>query len=104
MKLYILVVSVQGMQTIINVANATETQQQIYLLQLQIRDCTQKLQQPNLGQVFKVIIRIPRGIGGFCIADFSEFDFGSRELSEVSGFFVFSHIRMICCFRLGQVI
>jgi len=41
--------SVQGMQTIINVANATETQQQIYLLQLQIRDCTQKLQQPNLG-------------------------------------------------------
>jgi len=41
--------TVQGMQTIINVANATENQQQIYLLQLQIRDTTQKLAEPNLG-------------------------------------------------------
>ena len=26
---------------------------------------------------------------------------GSREESEVAGFFVFSHIRMMCYFRLG---
>ncbi len=28
--------------------------------------------------------------------------FGSREESEVAGFFVFSHIRMIGYFRLGK--
>eukprot|EP00088_Acartia_fossae_P021316 TRINITY_DN2278_c0_g1_i9.p1 TRINITY_DN2278_c0_g1~~TRINITY_DN2278_c0_g1_i9.p1 ORF type:complete len:518 (-),score=143.18 TRINITY_DN2278_c0_g1_i9:610-2163(-) len=41
--------SVQGMQTIINIANTSDKQQQIYLLQLQIREATQKLAEPNLG-------------------------------------------------------
>ena len=27
---------------------------------------------------------------------------GSREVSEVAGFFVFSHIRIMGCFRLGK--
>ena len=44
------------MQTIINVANATENQQQIYLLQLQIRDTTQKLAEPNLGNFMIISI------------------------------------------------
>jgi len=40
---------VQGMQTIINISNTSETQQKIYLLQLQIKESSQKLQMPNLG-------------------------------------------------------
>jgi len=40
---------VPGMQTIINVANVDNKQQQIYLLQLQIREATQKLTMPSLG-------------------------------------------------------
>ena len=43
---------VQGMQTIINVANTDNKQQQIYLLQLQIREATQKLALPSLGMAF----------------------------------------------------
>jgi len=31
-----------------------------------------------------------------------ERNFGSREESEVAGFFVFSHIRMIGYFKLGK--
>ena len=41
--------SVQNMPTIINIQNVDNTQQQIYLLQLQIREATQKLTMPSLG-------------------------------------------------------
>lgn len=40
---------VAGMQTIINITNVDTKQQDIYLLQLQIRDATQKLTMPSLG-------------------------------------------------------
>jgi len=40
---------VQNMPTIINIQNVDNTQQQIYLLQLQIREATQKLTMPSLG-------------------------------------------------------
>ncbi len=40
------------MPTIINIQNADSKAQDIYVLQLQIRDATQKLTMPTLGKAF----------------------------------------------------
>jgi hypothetical protein len=43
------------MPTIINIQNADSKAQDIYVLQLQIREATQKLSMPTLGNVGKVL-------------------------------------------------
>jgi hypothetical protein len=48
----VVLVRIPSMPTIINIQNADSKAQDIYVLQLQIRDATQKLTMPTLGKAF----------------------------------------------------
>jgi hypothetical protein len=52
------------MPTIINIQNADSKAQDIYVLQLQIREATQKLTMPTLGKLRVVGFLLARVVGG----------------------------------------